>query len=90
MEKWNQIPPKNNQTKSIPKQKIVNQLFVLFYCGWLIYQWRNETKQKNQTVNQLFDSFYGKIALQPISYAVKMFAAKMLQGKYLEPHLESP
>ena len=35
-----------------------------------------ETKLSNQTVNQLF-IFYGKIALQPISYVVKMFAAKM-------------
>lgn len=78
------------QTKNL-KRKSVNQLFVFFYCGWLICQWKNEPKHrnhKNKAFNQLLNPFYGKIALQAISYVVKIFAAKMLQGKYLEPHIE--
>jgi len=59
----------------------------------ILHQWRNETSQpveiklSNQPANQLFYFFYGKIALEPISYAVKnvskMFVAKMFTAKKL-------
>lgn len=49
----------------------------------ILHQWRNETKPSNQTVGQLlFFSFYGKIALWPVSYMMKIFVVKMLGDVY--------
>ena len=39
-------------------------------------QWRNETK-----LSTSYFIFYGKTALRPISYEVKMLAAKMVKVK---------
>ena len=47
-------------------------------------QQADKTNQlSNQTVNQLFFSLYGKIALWPNSYVAKMFAMKVLTAKML-------
>lgn len=42
-----------------------------------LHQWRNETQLL------FFFTFYGKIALQLISYAMKLFMAKTLAAKML-------
>lgn len=49
-----------------------------------------ESKLSNQSVNQLF-YLYDKIALQPISYVVKMLKAKMsMANMFTVKHLLDP